>query len=248
MEIAINSPDSMNIDHHEPAQSRLLSLPAELRAIIFSYALEHVCCKYPVLVWDHISIASTVGKFNKGVGILLACRTTYQDCIDLIYENAVIHMSLRGDSVGKAPEHGVSLGTYGKCSLLSRMKHIQLEISYKATSKLSIPAAVNRVRRLAKAFNKYDNLKTVDLVFFDEGSRWREDVGRTGNAADPILDAVFDLECEKVVAVSRNDAARWNMSPKKWQLMRQMSGEDGREEQFREITFDYWEHEFRWKN
>ena len=238
----------MDEANHKVAQNSLLSLPAELRAIIFSYALERVHCKYPVLIWDRISIANTAGKSSKGIGILLACWTTYQDCIDLIYDHAVIHMSVRGDTAGKAPEYGLSLGKFKQCSLLSRMRHIQLEISYKVISKSSIPVVVSRVKRLTKAFNKYNNLKTVDLVFFDEGSRWREDMWRAGNAADPIIDAVIGLQCEEFVAVSRNDAANWSISPEKWQLLRQMSGEDGSDEQFREITFDYWEHEFRWKN
>lgn len=225
---------------HGVAKTGLLSLPAELRAMIFSFVLEHVYCRYAVLVWDHISIAKTAGKSTKGVGILLACRTTYQDCIDLIYENAVVHMSVRGDTQGHKPQFTTSLGPIKQCALLAQLKHIQLEISYRASRSGSVKIVVERIQRLARAFQKASNLKTVDLVFFDEGSRYREDVWRTRDTADPILEAAMQLKCEQVVAVSRNETASWYMTPVKWQSLRRMAGGmDGGREEFREITFDY---------
>jgi hypothetical protein len=231
------------------AQSGLLSLPKELRDIIFSDVLGTVHCKYPILVWDHISIANTAGSSSKGVGILLACRTTYNDCIALIYDNAVAHMSVRGDTQGLTPLSSSSLGPIQKCSLLPRLKHIQLEISYRASQSESVKRVVDRVTKLSKTFKKSANLKTVELIFFDEGSRHRTELYRTGSLADPIVDAVIKLDCQDLVAVSRNSAAKWNMSGEKWKLLREKAGEaaEGAEE-FREITFDYWEHAFKWKN
>ena len=222
------------------AESALISLPKELRDIIFSFALENVHCKYPILVWDHISIANTAGSSSKGVGILLACRTTYNDCIDLIYDNAVAHMSVRGDTQGLKPPSSSSLGPIQRCALLSRLKHIQLEISYRASYD-SIKRVVDRVTKLSMMLNNSANLKTIELIFFDEGSRFRNESSRTRNKADPIVEATMKLECQDLVAVSRNWAAKWNMSGEKWKLLRERAGEDGEgSEEFREITFDYW--------
>lgn len=227
----------------------LLSLPPELRAIIFSSVLETVHCKYPILVWDHISIASTAGSLSSGVGILLACRTTYQDCIAILYDNAVLHMSVRGDTTGFTPWLGTSLGCIEDCALLERLRNVQLEMSYKASKSESVKRVADRISKLSKAFNKSNNLKSIELIFFDDGSRWREDTLRLTSTADPILKAVMKLECEEVVAVSRNAAASWNMSLSKWQLLREKAGEFvAEQEEFREITFDYWEHAFRSKN
>ena len=231
------------------AQSSLLSLPKELRDIIFSDVLETVHCKYPILVWDHISIANTAGSSSKGVGILLACRTTYSDCIDLIYDNAVAHMSVRGDTQGLTPSSSSSLGPIQTCSLLPRLKHIQLEISYRASQSESVKRVADRVTKLSKTFKKHGNVKTVDLIFFDEGSRHRTELYRIRNTADPIVDAAMRLECQNLVAVSRNWSAKWNISVEKWKLLREKAGEDAEgAEEFREITFDYWEHAFKWKN
>jgi hypothetical protein len=222
-------------------KSCLLSLPAELRAIIFSSVLEAVHCKYPILVWDHISIASTAGSSSPGVGILLTCRTTYQDCIALLYDNAVLHMSVRGDTMGSTPWLGTSLGRIENCALLERLRHVQLEISYKASKSDSINRVAQRISKLSKAFKKSSNLKSIELIFFDEGSRWREDMWRVGSAADPIINAVLKVECDEVIAVSRNASASWNMSPSKWRLLRERASETVEEqEEFREITFDYW--------
>ena len=230
-------------------ETGLLSLPAELRAIIFSSVLETVHCKYPILVWDHISIASTAGSSSPGVGILLACRTTYQDCVALLYDNAVLHMSIRGDTMGTAPCLGTSLGRIEHCTLLEKLRHVQLEISYKASKSDSVKRVADRISKLSKVFKKSNNLQSIELIFFDEGSRWREDMWRVGSAADPIINAVMKLKCEEVVAVSRNQSASWNMTPSKWKLLREKAGDSvGEQEEFREITFDYWEHAFRMKN
>ena len=240
----------MQIKYNAMEQTGLLSLPPELRAIIFSSVLETIRCKYPILVWDHISIASTAGSSSPGVGILLACRTTYQDCIAILYDNAVLHMSVRGDTMGLTPWLGTSLGRIENCNLLERLRHVQLEISYKASKSESVKRVADRISKLSKAFKKSNKLKSVELIFFDEGSRWREGMMRFTSTADSILKAVLMLECEEVVAVSRNAAARANMSLTKWARVRAKAGQsvDVEEEEFREITFDYWEHAFRLKN
>lgn len=232
------------------ATSGLLALPAELRIQIFTTALENVHCKYPVLIWDHVSIGSTAGKPWSGVGILLACRTTYEDCLPIIYSSTVLHMSVRGDTKGQGPTRGLSLRSILDYQFLERLQHIQLEISYKGSDAESINRVVRRLKKLSEAFKRAGNLKTVDLVFFDDGSRWVYDRDGTSTCrADGIVNVARDIEGQELVRVSRNEPAMWNMCPKVWEALRVKAGyeEDAREE-FREITFDYWEHAFRLKN
>jgi len=232
--------------------SRLLSLPAELRAHIFSYIFQDpdFRCKRPLIIWDQVCASVVDWKTPIATAILSTCQTTYHDCISLLYDTNIVTLSLRSDELGDGflRFHG-SCGLIEDCQILRRLRHIELEISYDASDELAVNRTIARVNKLAVVLNDGGKLKTLNLVFFDEGgrNRWQW----TGNMkqwnVDILLDAALNFKCGKVIGVSRNRDSRQHMSSETWTKLRSKVGGDcsGAEERFREINYEYWEHRSR---
>lgn len=226
--------------------SRLLSLPAELRAHIFSYVFQDVRCRRPIIIWDVVCTSAADWKTSIATALLLTCRTTYDDCIGLLYDATPVDMTIRGDELDEGfSRFHCDLGTIEICGLLPKLRHIELEITYDPSDGDDVERTISRVRKLAQAFESEGKLKTLDLIFFDKGkrSRWQGIGHPKQRDADSIVEAAMGLRCEKVVGVSRNLAARNHMSAEKWAKLRgRVDGDDSAEEQYREIGYDYWEH------
>ena len=190
----------------------------------------------------------------KSTAILLACRTTYQDSVSILYKGTVVEVSVRSDCFDKSfPRFQVSLGAIDDCSILTRLRHIELEISYDANNVQGLQRLTARILKLAAVFKEMKKLKTIDLIFFDQGTSSRDSMSdRRIMNTESMLDAATQLPCKKMTGVSRNMAAKRSMSEVKWTTLRSQIGQDvdveWEEERFREISFDYWEHAFRSKN
>ena len=108
----------------------LLTLPAEIRANIFSYVLlKDVRCRRPLIVWEEVCTSVPDRKPVIAIAILLTCRTTYEDSAPILYNNCAVEMSIRSDSFDRSfPRFQTSLGFIEDCVLLSRLRHIELEV------------------------------------------------------------------------------------------------------------------------
>ena len=233
----------------QPVNS-LLSLPAEIRAEIFTHVLKGTRCRKPVMLWDDVCITSPPQGPAIATAILQACWTAYEDCISILHGSTKIELSVRHDLNGLGISQ-CSLGSIESCTLLPKLHHVDLEISFRG-----LPAdcerqerTVDRLQRLAAVLSRSEKLRTIDLVFFDQGGVVGPQALST-EEADAVLDAAMQLPGEKIVAISRNPVASKSMSRVKWiQLFAKarLPMEEDMEE-FREISFDYWEHAFRLKN
>lgn len=235
---------------YSPAStSRLLSLPAELRTEIFALALADVRCRRPLVVWDDVCTGISGRTQPVSTAILQACRTTYDDCVSILYDCTTIEITIRSDSQDQSfPRFQICLGAIENCPLLPRLRHVELEVAYTCHEK-TIARASYRIRRLADTCK---NLKTIDLIFFDQSRVSPNAPIEQTTAADRIVEASRSLECERFVGISRNLAARRNMGPLQWLALRSRvdgyADDDEHGETFRELSFDYLEHAFRQKN
>ena len=250
-QVASKAHTDTQINTSTQASCSLLSLPAEIRSHIFSCVLDGVRCRRPIIVWDEVCTSISGRNAVTSIAILLACRTTYEDCISILYNETIVEMSIRSDCFDQSfPRFQSSLGTIEDCALLSRLRHIEMEISYNASDMRALRRLASRIGKLANVFKEIRKLKTVDLVFFDQGLRPRN-VSMDGRRdADLLLEVAMELECESFIGISRNIAAKGTMSVSKWEALRTKVNQSTKRdaEVFREINFDYWEHAFRLKN
>ena len=195
--------------HTNGIDSRLLSLPAELRAQIFTYVLKDVRCRRPIMMWDEVSTGLRDHKRSVEIAILLTCRTTYDDCVSLLYDETAVDITVRDDVIDdRFPQSRILLGAIEECSILTRLRHIELEITNDGSDCNATARATDRLQRLTTVFKKVGKLKTIDLVFFDRRPRDGLPDLEKEETADPILEASMDLVSEKFIGVTRNPAAR----------------------------------------
>ena len=205
-------------------QNGLLSLPPEIRAQIFGYVLEAVRCRRPLIAWDDICTGIATHKSSTSIAILLTCRTAYEDAMPILYDLCTVEITVRSDLHDESfPRFQISLGPISSCPILSRVRNIELEISYDARNNEAVARAARRVQELAAVFKETKQLKTLDLILFDQGRI--TSAGFPNQAAcDPILIACMELECERFLRVSRNLSAKRKMSESKWQVLRKKAG------------------------
>lgn len=231
--------------------SRLLSLPAELRVAIFTFLLGDVRCRRPLVVWDGVCVGTSGSTHPVETAILQACRTTYNDATPILYEQTAVDISIRADTLDDSfPRFQTCLGPITDCPLLQKLRHIRLEIAYRCDLG-TIARVRDRVYQLANACNK---LKTIDLVFFDQSAASFVRSTKPSNYADVIVKASMNLKCHKFVDIRRNLAAKKGMDPVNWHALqdRLNANDDATtndmQETFSELSFSYFEHEFRLKN
>lgn len=227
------------------SKSRLLSLPAEIRAQIFAFVLGDVYCQRPLVVWDGVCVGTSGQKHPTATAILHVCRTTYEDSISILYDHTIVDVCIRADTLDDSfPRFQNSLGSIEECSLLAKLRHIQLEIAYRCNLG-TIARVRDRISRLADACGR---LKTIDLVFFDQSPTSRARTARQSWYADVIVKAAMSLTCEKFVDIKRNLSAKKGMNPVHWRALKSKIDADADfnevQETFRELSFSYFEHDF----
>ncbi|KAF2479101.1 hypothetical protein BDY17DRAFT_304984, partial [Neohortaea acidophila] len=202
-------------------RSPLLSLPLELRTQIFRDVLSNIVCQRPVIIWDDV-FTSISGKPRPiQTAILQTCRTTYIECVPILYDvrlSVIIRSDIQDDSF---PRFQNCLGSLNDCAWLSRLRHIELEIKYSCRFPEEIARISDRVHKFAVACLR---LQTMDLTFVDVTARRKASVTKSWakGVADPIVEACYELECERVVAVHRNFAAQRDMGSKAWRALTEM--------------------------
>lgn len=204
----------------------LLSLPLELRTMIFRDVISDITCQRPVIIWDDVCTSISGKPRPIQTAILQTCRTTYNDCVSILYEvNVSISISsdIQDDSF---PRFQNCLGSLGDCAWLSRLRHIELEIRYSCRFPEEIARMSDRVQKFALACS---GLQTMDLTFVDVTARKKVSIPKSWakGVADPILEACCELRCERVVAIHRNFAAREDMGNKAWRALTEMMIDGG---------------------
>lgn len=179
----------------------------------------------------------------RATAILLTSRLIYKECIPILYSHTTVEIALRCEEDSKVPRGCMNdLGLIENCKLMSRLRHIELEISFNAYNYVWISRAAKRVRKLASELNVHGKLKTLDLVFFQVGRHYLDE----GTPGDELVKEANTLTCEKLLGVSRNIAATHAISSSKWAGLRRLvfNVNEEESEQFQEISLDYWERAF----
>lgn len=223
--------------------SALLELPAELRVQIFEYVLQGARCQRPLFILESVYVQSDARSPPKNTAILLACRATYKECLPLLYDQATVEMSLRDEQDANDVRASViDLGTIEDCSLLSRLRHIELEIPFNAFDDASVARAATRMHRLSDVVNQYGSVKTHSLTFLQSGGHFRDD----GSPCDALVEQAVKIRRIKLLEVSRNMAARYAISTSRWTALRRLAADynEAEPERFHEISLDYWNRVF----
>lgn len=198
----------------------LLELPAELRMEIFSYIYHRrVGCAHQLLVWRLVWIERYPASYCPTVlALLLTSKQLYSECLPLLYDNAVVDVSLRHDEPPpNIVRRHTNLGHIGSCETWTRLKHVRLSIAYHAGRYTTMRMATCRLNRLAYIFKHGTGLKTLSMELHDMNTTsmlWDR------SAADAVVEAAMDLRAEKIVNVDRNESAKLAMSKEKWQALR----------------------------
>lgn len=225
------------------AQSALLQLPAELRIQIFEYIFETIQCQRLLFVLDSVYVQSDAGSTPKNTAILHACRSTYKECLPILYNHTTVELSVRDEqNTNDVRASMISLGTIKDCGLFSRLRHVEVEINFNAFDDLSVLRAAFRVLELSEALNKHGKVKTLSLTFLQLGSHGHDHRTR----CDAVVEQAVRIKCEKLLEVSRNMGARNSMSMSRWTALRRLAATyvEAEPEQFHEISLDYWDRVF----
>lgn len=223
--------------------SALLELPAELRVYIFEYILEGCRSQRPLFVLDSVYVQSAARTPSRTTAILLACRSAYKECLPILYDHTAVELSVRDeDNTDHVQAAVINLGTIKDCRLLSRLRHVELEITFNTFDDASISRAADRIRRLSNIFNRHGKIKTLSLTFRQSGGHYRD--YRT--PCDVLVEQAMRIGCDKLIEVSCNMASRYAISTSKWAALRRLATNyiEAAPEEFHEISLDYWDRVF----
>lgn len=225
---------------HLDSASRLLLLPAELRAQIFAFVFENVRCARPLVVWDGVCVGTSGLKYPTATALLHVCRTIYSEAISILYDHTTIDVCIRADNLNESfPRFQNRLGSIEDCPLLTKLRHVRLQVIYRRDLG-TIARVRDRIERLADACSR---LKTIDLAFFNQSPRAASRTGFQAPYADMIVKAAMKLKCEKFVDIGRNAMAKPSMDPVHWRALKsRVNGTynneiDDVQETFRRLTF-----------
>lgn len=224
--------------------SPLLRLPAELRDIIFTHAVARTTSKTPVIVWDRVYATTFGWSTATCTALLLTCRTVLTDCLPLLYDVVPIELAVYSNEAASIPEEAIDMGPILECGLLKTLKNVELEICFNVYNEAVMSRVVDRVTRLAGALNEEARLKTLQLTFHEANDLWSNRERANTQLLHRLVQITASMKTESLLAVNCNLAASRVIDPEQWQALRQRA-ENYRvdeEEQFKEISFVYWNH------
>lgn len=113
----------------------------------------------------------------------------------------------------------INLGTIEDCRLLSRLRYVELEITFNAFDDALMARVANRMHRLSEAFNQHGELRTLSLISLYSGGHFRN--YRTPCRA--LVEYAVEIRCVKLFEVSREMAARYAISTSRWTALRRLA-------------------------